>query len=438
MDINTTKKSLEHLEKDELIKIITNLSNYSDQTEAWLLDYCRKNGKGENENLIAINELNHYWEVASEIDEYDETYDEIEAEEALTMMNELVKNTKIDWDVRRSILDEMLEHVCYGNSDYADSLIESCLAFCQGKEEELYLAKALDKKEFYWSHIAATIYLKYGDKDKYVAIKANNLQYGSDYIELANYYKAENQLTKAIELVEEALDKDCGFVDQVYNWLFKEYVLLNQEDKMTKMVKKALTKKQALDTLYELMIQYYANDYENKKVYLIKMLEVCNSRHLRQWFDECKSFLSASDFANHSAKLYEKFKERNLHDYLQLRIDEGYYEEVYLALKANPNNYYGVNVDLNHNLSKQLIAIYPKEIYEQYWIECEYLCSTIVKDNYLKAIELLLTTRSISEDHGFSERWEAKFSALLKEHKRKRKLMEYINAEKGLQLLDRH
>lgn len=82
------------------------------------------------------------------------------------------------------------------------------------------------------------------------------------------------------------------------------------------------------------------------------MIEVCETRSLRKWFNECKKVLSDSDFQKHSDYLYSTFKKRNLHDYLQLRIEEGDLQEVLTKLQESPIASYGYGLDSGHELSK--------------------------------------------------------------------------------------
>ena len=52
MNIDTVKKLLANQERNELYSIISKLSNYSEDAEEWLLDYCSKKGKKSDSSLI--------------------------------------------------------------------------------------------------------------------------------------------------------------------------------------------------------------------------------------------------------------------------------------------------------------------------------------------------------------------------------------------------
>lgn len=434
MDVTTVKKLLKDTKREDLIKIIAKLATYDLSGEEWLLEYCSKHGSVSDKSMIIQKKINHYWSIAEKIiddaNDYGGTSDEEEGYDALAVIDELVEQEKTPWEFRRPIVDAMMEQFYRGNSGFEDALVDTCMILCQGKEEKLYLAEALTKGGNYYAGVASSIYLEYGEEEDFVAVKMANLTYGSDYIELANYYKKKKQYAKAISLVEEGLEKLDGRMDEVYEWLFQEYVREKQENKIEMLYKKACKKKWNVDTMVRLMYQYYANDYDKKKEYLIKMLEVCDIGQLRIWFDECKNVLTKEDFSTQSKHLYQVLKKRNLHTYLRVKIDEGYLQEVYEILQAEPMRFYGYGLDAEHSLTKHLADKYPVEICNRYWMECEGLCAKSSKKNYMQAVEILKEIRKILVKHKLKEEWDSAYAAFLEKNKRKSLLMGYIQAQK--------
>ena len=439
MNIDTVKKLLANQERTELYSIISKLSNYSEDAEEWLLDYCSKKGKKSDSSLIVEKQIQHYWSVAEDIiDEanmYGGTYNEDDAYDALDKIDELAKKNKISWECRRDIVDSMLEQFYIGNSGFDDTLIDTCEILCQSKEEKLYLAdKISESSSDYYRKYAAGIYLKYGKDETFIELQSKNLEYGSDYIRLADYYKKNKQMDKAISLVEEALKKCNGRLDEVYEWLFKEYKRKKQERKILDLYKTAIKKSRDVSTMTKLMYEYYSENYEKKKPYLLKMIEVCDGKRAKEWYDECKRILTSADFEKESEQLHEWLKKKNVHDYLQLRIYEGNTEEVLKYLKEHPSrrDYY-FSIDYNHNLTKQLVSKYPKDIVSIYWKECEGLCVTSNKKNYMEATAILKEIKAICQKEGMQQEWSTAFASFLERHRRKSLLMGYVRAEKKLQ-----
>ena len=439
MNIDTVKKLLANQERTELYSIISKLSNYSEDAEEWLLDYCSKKGKKSDSSLIVEKQIQHYWSVAEDIIDdanmYGGTYNEDDAYDALDKIDELAKKNKISWECRRDIVDRMLEQFYIGNSGFDDTLIDTCEILCQSKEEKLYLAdKISESSSDYYRKYAAGIYLKYGKDETFIELQSKNLEYGSDYIRLADYYKKNKQMDKAISLVEEALKKCNGRLDEVYEWLFKEYKRKKQERKILDLYKTAIKKSRDVSTMTKLMYEYYSENYEKKKPYLLKMIEVCDGKRAKEWYDECKRILTSADFEKESEQLHEWLKKKNMHDYLQLRIYEGNTEEVLKYLKEHPSrrDYY-FSIDYNHNLTKQLVSKYPKDIVSIYWKECEGLCVTSNKKNYMEATAILKEIKAICQKEGMQQEWSTTFASFLERHQRKRLLMGYVRAEKKLQ-----
>lgn len=436
MDNNTIAKFLKDVSQEELIKIINRLVSFDTDSEEWLLNYCKQKGNDSNKSLIVKKQIQHYWNEAEEIireaNQYGGTYNEDDAYSALSMIDNLCNEKKTDWKFRQPIVDEMLEQFYIGNSGFDDALVDSCMVLCQSKDEKLYLAAALSKGGDYYAGVAAKMFLDYGEEDEYLRVRQDNLHYGSDYIELANYYLRKNQYNKAIELVEESLKRADGRMDEVYEWLFKKYAKKKQEDKIIGLYHKAIDKKWNVDVMVQLMYQYYQDDYAEKTKYLLKMIEVCETRSLRKWFNECKKVLSDSDFQKHSDYLYSIFKKRNLHDYLQLRIEEGNLQEVLVKLQESSIANYGYGLDSSHELSKKLAEAYPLEICERYWKECESLCYQSNKKNYMRAVSILKEIKTIMIKHQFSDKWNIKYAEFLERHRRKTLLMGYLKSEKML------
>lgn len=194
MDKKTATTLLGGMSQEELIKVIIKLANYSEKGERWLLEYCRKNSDKENLTLITEKQLLGYWRNAEDIiyecncygggPREDEGYDELYA------MQQLVKKYDISWELRKEIIDGMMEQFKIGNSGFDDSLVDTALDFCKTKDEKLYLAGLLN--EFggeYYKGFAANMYLQLGKEDAFVEVQQNSLRYGADYIKLADYYK---------------------------------------------------------------------------------------------------------------------------------------------------------------------------------------------------------------------------------------------------------
>ena len=439
MNYTMVKRLLAYQSQDELFKIIAKLSSRNDKADSWLLEYCQKIEGGENEKFIAIKRLNHYWKVAREIikeaNKYGGTHNENKGYKTLRKIEELVEEYEFSWEERQPIVDEMMVEFYEGNSGFEDTLVDMCLLLCRTDEEKLYLADKLKKSQSnYYRTYAANIFKEYGQESEFEETLSKNLQYGSDYIKLADYYKKKKQRDKAVQLVEEAVEKAQGRMDEVYEWLIKEYKKNNEEKKIIALYKKALKKKWNLDAMVDLMCQYYKDDYEKRKPYLLKTVEVCGYSEVKNCYDRCQRELKTDDFKKERSHLQDIVKDRNISQYLDILMEEHREEEVLHQLLKHPFwRNYSNGVDENHRLTKRLVKKYPMEIYEMYWQECERLCTEGNRDTYRNAVSILKEMRGICVANNKLEEWKQRFMNFMEKNKRKRILIGYIAEEKNLQ-----
>ncbi|HHY93585.1 MAG TPA: hypothetical protein GX513_01050 [Firmicutes bacterium] len=86
---------------------------------------------------------------------------------------------------RRALLDEVIPYIASGNSGMDDSLYDVAYAACYDDEDLRDLAGRLEALEKPWPlEHARRIYRRIGDRDKYLALRALKMEYGTDYYDL--------------------------------------------------------------------------------------------------------------------------------------------------------------------------------------------------------------------------------------------------------------
>lgn len=321
MDKKTVTTLLGDMGKKELLDIIAKLVNYSEQGERWLLKYCKKKGDKSKQSFIVEKQLLSHWRAAEEIiyecncyggGPREEGYDELDE------LYELAKKNVTSWEVRKEIVDGMMEQFRIGNSGFDDSLVDTALVLCKSKEEKLYLADLLNEYGgHYYKDVAADMYWKLGKEEAFLEIQQNNLCYGSDYIKLADYYKKKKNAEKALSIMETALEQAEGRMDEVYT---------------------------------------------RQKEYLLLMMKYSDRDSVKHWFDVCKQELQTEDFENKQKEIYEQLKKHNLKEYCKVLMDEGKDAEVldYLNERMPYDNYWAL--DYEHKISRRLAEKFPQEI----------------------------------------------------------------------------
>ena len=243
MDATTLKKLIGNLDKKELIKIIGIIANSSDVAEQKLLDYCQKYAVEENKNIIFEKQLKQHWKKAYSIIQMANMYggcpdsDEEDAYDEMSIMEDLIeKNHDISWLVRKEVLDELLEQIAEDNSGFTDYMVDLTVKLCYSKEERLYLADFLSMNgSSYYKEFASRIYREIGENQKYLVSRKAQLNYGSDYLDLASYYKQNGNAELALQTVLEGLNKAEGRLDDIYGYLFKYYKKKNNETAICKL-----------------------------------------------------------------------------------------------------------------------------------------------------------------------------------------------------------
>lgn len=433
MDKKTILKLLEGMTQEELIEIIINLANYSEKGERWLLEYCRKNGDKKNQIFIIEKQLLSHWRnaegIIGECNCYGGGPREDEGYEELYAMDQIVEKHDISWDVRKEIIDGMMEQFKIGNSGFDDSLVDTSLAFCKEKEEKLYLAGLL--KEYggnYYQDFAANMYLQLGEEESFVEVQKNNLHYGSEYIKLADYYKKKKDIKRAVLLMEEALKKAEGRMDEIYSWLFRYYASSNNEDKILKLYETACKKKRDMDMMVSLLYEYYKekNDYEKQKEYLLLMMKYSSSDAIRHWFHMCRAELHPEDFESNRQKIYEQLKAHSLKEYCEVLMTEGNEAEVlnYLNERTPYDDFWAF--DYEHRFSRRLAKKFPKKIIDYYQKECECYCSMGRDKNYHYAAKILKEIKKLMVKNKMEKEWDTYFEEFMERHKRKKNLMKRV------------
>lgn len=122
-----------------------------------------------------------------------------------------LNSKQIDETYRRKILDAVLPFIESGNSGAVDVLDELAYAACYSTSEFRYLAERLEAMHDDWqTRNARNIYRQIGDHDKYLELRLQCMEVGSDYHDLAEFYWETGETVKSIQTVQKGLKKAKG------------------------------------------------------------------------------------------------------------------------------------------------------------------------------------------------------------------------------------
>lgn len=436
MDATTLKKLIGNLDKKELIKIIGIIANSSDVAEQKLLDYCQKYAVEENKNIIFEKQLKQHWKKAYSIIQMANMYggcpdsDEEDAYDEMSIMEDLIeKNHDISWLVRKEVLDELLEQIAEDNSGFTDYMVDLTVKLCYSKEERLYLADFLSMNgSSYYKEFASRIYREIGENQKYLVSRKAQLNYGSDYLDLASYYKQNGNAELALQTVLEGLNKAEGRLDDIYGYLFKYYKKKNNETAICELYQTALKRKRDIDYIAELIYDYYKEkqDYVHQKEMLLNLIQYADSREIKKWYLRCKIELSEQDYIENEQGLLETLKKKKLSAYYDICIEKGKTEEILEYLKQHLNFWDWQRIDDKHRYSKALAAKYPQDIIDLYWKEVKYYINLGKEKNYRHAVSVLREIRQIMKKNRWTEDWNNYYAKFLEENHRKKLLIKEL------------
>lgn len=157
-----------------------------------------------------------------ELDEYGGGEEEVENRVAdlLFELTEKLRQSKIDREDRRTLLDQVLPYIRSGNAGMDDDLHDVAYAACHDDQDLRYFAQCLEAIKQRWPlENARDIYRKLGDREKYLAMRLKNMELGADYHDLASFYWEQGEREKALAVAREGLKKATGRMDELRAFL---------------------------------------------------------------------------------------------------------------------------------------------------------------------------------------------------------------------------
>lgn len=430
MDKKTVNKMLEGATKKDFIEIISKLSRFSTDAEQIIIDWCKTNNE-ENKMRAIVIELNNRWTEARKIISEFNAYgggpesDEADAADDLWKIESLVKKYDIAWEVRVRILDEMMEEFNIGNSGFDDLLIDIAASLCKTKEEKRYFADILSNgNSNYYKGYAARIYKSIGDNDDFLNTMLNNLRYGSDYIEVAKYYRKRNDRQKALDYIWQGMEKSSGRLDELIDYAAPIYIKEENDTELRRMYQFVLNTNWDINivAMAKQLYQYAKKkqDYDSEKRMLLLILDTCDKSEMKKWFEVCKKELSEEDWQNEYNNILGKIKKKNEKFYLDICMQTGKECVVLESLQNAHHGYDFWDLDYNEYFSKRLFTKYPDEVLALYWRDVNLLLSQAKNKNYELAVKLLRKIKSLMKKQGKEEEWSLEFGTLKERNKRKR------------------
>lgn len=415
--------------------LIMRMVSLSETAQNVLLDFClqhEKDKKSANYVRIVEERLIQYWsEAESIIAEFDcygggyEGEEEI-AYDLLEQMKELIENNALPWPVRKSLLDDIMDWIYSDNSGFSGYLIDLSFLLCVKKQEKKYLADLLSKAtNSFYQDMAANTYLEIGEDEKFLQIREENLEYASDYVQLAKYFQKRKDEKKALEIAQNGLKKCQQAKDELYEFLYKYYDKAKDEISLAKLYKDSL--KENNDRMVELMYRHYkkTGNYSEKKAALLRLIYHGKNQDVLKLYKECRNELTKDDFAKEEPGIINVIKKISLSAYFDILLEKDQTEEILNYLMKNGLSMFNWTLDTGKYCDK-LVNKHPREIVEIYWNEVEKNLRITDQMYYVRTTAVLKKIKKIMQKQKWLDEWEERYQKLRETHKKKKLLLSML------------
>ena len=427
---------LRSLDGEEMYDLVHVLMGKEPEVRRLILEWFKDRSK-DMDDINTVQERGHldeellwdYWgDVSYIISEFNEygggSYEEEdEAYGWLDKILELAKAGNISTDAKFEFLDEAFKEYNIGNSGFEDALLDIFFELCETKEEWEYLVEKLGEHPTSWRNKQImNIQKKYlRDEDAYLKMRMESLHYGMDYWDLVEFYMARGELQKARETSEEGILKGEGRLTELFRFLSDHFAEKMDTTNLKRIVHTALTRKTEEKAMLDRLFEYYKsqNDYENAKEALLKSYGFVRHEGYYAEYTRLKEFLNDSDWRQIEPEIFEKIREKNIHEYLQICLDKNMKKEVLDTILDPPRDQHWFAMYRNFDgFADKLKEDFPEEIIEYYWQKAYSNIPNGTRKTYSTAAGYLALVKHIYTCLLKEEpRWEQRFSDLKTEFK---------------------
>lgn len=448
-------EKLQALSNKDMYELVQTLLHKNPEVRKSILEWFMDKSKDtENINRKQVSKaLNEelLWEnwydakpIISQFNEYGggPEDEEEECDGYLDDIEELAKKGEISKEAKLKFLDELFEEYNIANSVFEDKMMDICFALCKTKEEWQYLVKKLGKNPTdYRKDLIMEIQKKHlQDKDAYLKMRKDDLQYGMDYWDLADFYIGKGESKKAVEIAEEGLLKGEGRLTQLFEFLSDHYAKSKDTANLERVVQYAIKKKSEEKEMLDRLFEYHKaqNDYENAKRALLEAFEYVKAAgympevrsHVH--YNKMKQFLVEADWKESEPKIIKEVREKDLEDYIRICLDKNMKKEVVEILLNPPKKRPGSGLFSNREydfdeFAKLLTEEFPEDIIKYYWQKAYNNIQNGNRDTYCIAAKYLDKVKHIYIDIlNEKSKWEQRFSNLKVEFKKRPAFLEEL------------
>ncbi len=398
------------LNKEDLADLLTlSVKTHSDWKNVFLEEVAEKldaAGAGNDDKRQIYEEefYSHFGracEILEEFNQYgggpEEEEDEVYSE--LEDIKKLFQEQKLDAKLKKEFFEKMFFYYDWDNSGLSDTVMDAIFEIASIDEDWRYIVKKLEakKQDSSWrKEMIADIYKNHlKDEESYLKIREKNLEHGSDYYDLVDFWHKKGEVEKAVQIAKEGVEKCESGLDNLFEYLFKHY------------------KKQDYNEALDYLKKIYADKshFENYKR-LKKFSKAKDWKEIDTW---CRNLLA---------------KKKSFHELARIDEFNKDYDKVLAYVLSEPKNEWGGWNDYEkEEFAKKLIDKYPEELLPFYKTKVDKQFNKMSRESYkiaagyAKEVKKIYCKRLNKENEwqeyvGGIRQQYAKWKALIDEFKR--------------------
>lgn len=274
-----------------------------------------------------------------------------------------LRKKDVDADSRSELIAEILPYIESANSGLEDLLDELAEAACYDDGDLRNLAREFEKMDRSWRKSRARhIYRSIGDRDKYLELRLSEMNNGSDYYNLTDFYWEMGEKEKAIQTCEEGLRRGQGRMDELLQFSAERAL-------------EAGDRKKYLAIHFDLAVQCITLETYRK------FKKKCTKK---EWADYEKQFL-------------KKLKSAEKSNQLEIYLHRKEYDEA-IALFKQMKYPMGWHFGTAVKAAEELKTLYPEEVLRFYLSGLEDLNSNHPRKIYAANAQLMAKVRHVLLD----------------------------------------
>lgn len=247
-------------------------------------------------------------------------------------IQERLESKEVDAETRHEIQECTLSYIESGNAGLDDALYDVAYATCYNDDDWRFLAQEFEAMKGDWKVARARgIYRRIGDRDKYLRLRLQKLEFGADYHDLVTFYWDSGEKNKALEVAEKGLRKAKGRMDEL-----------------------------------RAFVSARAHESGDREKYMALQFDQTSDGMTQEKYEAFKKLCTANEWKLFEPRILERLKHAGPVNRLKIRMHREEYDEALAILIKNRYPTYSWSGCYEIQAAQKLENRYPEKILKYY------------------------------------------------------------------------